>query len=75
MKRIYRDESQGKAGGVCAGIGSMLDIDPTIIRLIAIFLTIITGFFPGLVTYAVGWLLIPDKRELPPTEPPAEPRT
>jgi len=65
MKRIYRDERQGRIAGICAGLGELLDIDPTIIRLALVFLCVVTAFVPLTVTYLVGWVLIPEKSDLP----------
>ncbi len=64
MKRIYRDEKNGKVAGICAGLGEILDVDPTIIRLVVVFLTVITAFWPGILTYIIGWVVIPEKREV-----------
>ena len=64
MKRIYRDPDHKMIAGICAGIGEMLDFDPTLIRLGLVFLTVITGFAPGIIAYVVGWFIIPDKADL-----------
>ena len=34
MKRLYRSKKDRMLGGVCAGLGEHLDVDPTVIRLI-----------------------------------------
>ena len=57
--RLYRNSFDGWIGGVCEGLGEYFDIDPTIIRLIAVF-----GFFAGAATgfaYIVLWIVLPDK--------------
>jgi len=46
---------------VCGGIAEAYDIDPTIIRLAAVFLCVATWIIPVVVTYLVGWLVIPKK--------------
>jgi phage shock protein C len=65
MKRVYRDESRGKIAGICSGLGEMFGIDPTIVRLVAVFLCVATGFWPLILTYLIGWIIIPDRSELP----------
>ena len=45
--------------GVFGGLGEILDVDPNIVRLAALFLGIATGFAPLLVTYLVGWFVVP----------------
>jgi phage shock protein C len=63
MIKIYRltNEKDKKIAGICAGLGDAFKIDPTIVRLAAVFLAIITGVFPLVITYAAGWWLIPEK--------------
>jgi phage shock protein PspC (stress-responsive transcriptional regulator) len=34
MKILYRSKNNRILGGVCAGLGEHLDVDPTVIRLI-----------------------------------------
>jgi len=60
MKKIYRSKTDEKLAGICGGLGEMLSIDSTIIRLGVVFATIITGFFPMIVTYIIGWIIIPE---------------
>ncbi|MBU2444496.1 MAG: PspC domain-containing protein [Bacteroidetes bacterium] len=64
MKKLYRSENNKKIAGVCAGIGELLDIDPTIIRLLTAVLAIITGIFPFVIGYLIAWWIVPTKSEL-----------
>ena len=59
MKRLYRSEHNKKIAGLCGGIGEYLDIDPTIVRLIAIVFGIATGVFPFLIGYFIAWMIVP----------------
>ena len=61
MKRLYLSETDSKIFGVCGGIGETYDLDPTLIRLVTVFLCVATGILPVLVTYIVGWMVIPKK--------------
>lgn len=65
MKRIYRNENDKKVAGICAGLGEQFSIDPTILRLALVFICVATGIWPVLIAYIVGWVIIPDKAELP----------
>lgn len=56
-RHIYRNTRDRKIGGVAAGLGDYLAIDPVIIRL-AFILTVFLGGF-GLVAYLVAWIIIP----------------
>ena len=63
MKRIYRSSSECKIAGVCGGIGIMLDIDPTFIRLLAVFGSFTPAVAAVVVTYLVAWAIVPMKPE------------
>jgi phage shock protein C len=57
MKRLYRNKIDNVFGGVCAGIGDFLDIDPVIMRII--FTALIFSPFPIILTYILFWIIIP----------------
>jgi phage shock protein C len=59
MKRLHLSKTNKKIFGVCGGIGETYDIDPTLIRLIVVFLCIATAIVPVVVTYIVAWLIMP----------------
>jgi len=64
MKKVYRLPEKGMLAGICAGLGELFSIDPTIIRLGVTFVCILTGVFPMVGAYAVGWIIIPEKEEI-----------
>ncbi len=68
MKILYRNTKEKKIAGICAGIGEIYRIDPTIVRIVAVFGTVATAIWPGVVAYAVGWFLIPDKESVDPSK-------
>ena len=47
-------------GGVCAGLGEHLDIDPTVIRLILAVVTLLS-FGTGIIIYILAWIIIPEE--------------
>jgi phage shock protein PspC (stress-responsive transcriptional regulator) len=57
-RRIYRDPDNRMLGGVCSGLASYVNIDPTIMRLIfvALFLTFGVGFL----AYIILWIVVPE---------------
>jgi len=55
-KRLYRSRTNRWIAGVCGGIGEYLNIDPTIIRILAI---IIPGF--GWLAYLILAIVIPSE--------------
>jgi phage shock protein C len=70
MKRLYRSRSNRKIAGIFGGLEEIYEIDANILRLLAILLLLISGFFPVLVTYIVAWVLLPDGK--PPDQPDSE---
>ncbi|MCI0706193.1 MAG: PspC domain-containing protein [Ignavibacteriae bacterium] len=60
MKRLYRSETNKKIAGLCGGLGEYMDVDPTIVRLVAIILCFVTGIFPFLIGYLIAWLIVPE---------------
>ncbi len=59
MRRIYRSHKDKKIAGICGGLGEMLSIDSTLIRLAVVFVGLATGVVPLLFVYLIGWLIIP----------------
>ena len=57
MKKLYRSRENKVLAGVCGGIGEYFEIDPVIVRLIWIVLTMIWGF--GFFLYIIAIFLIP----------------
>jgi phage shock protein C len=66
MTRLFRSETDKKIAGICGGIAEMQDVDPTIVRLIMVVLALMSGCFPLIVAYLIGWAIIPKKSELYP---------
>lgn len=56
-KRLYRSRRDVMIAGVCGGIAEYFDIDPTIVRLIAVALILSWG--TGLFAYLIGAVIIP----------------
>lgn len=54
-------ENGKKIAGICAGIADSYKMDVTLVRLIVIFATVLTGIWPGVVTYLAAWYLLPEK--------------
>jgi phage shock protein PspC (stress-responsive transcriptional regulator) len=61
MKHIYLSKKEKKIFGICGGIGEAYDIDPTLVRLIVVFLCFATAIFPVVLTYLIAWFIVPDE--------------
>ena len=59
-KRLYKSATDKKISGVCAGIAEYFDIDPTIVRVLYVVLSLFTTAFPGLIVYIVLALVMPE---------------
>ena len=60
-KRLYRIRDGRLVAGVCAGLAAYFGIDPTLVRLGFVFLTVFGGF--GILLYLGAWLVIPDETD------------
>lgn len=60
QKKLYLSNDK-KLCGVCGGIGEYLDIDPTIVRVIYLCLSLFSAGFPGLLVYLILYAIIPQK--------------
>jgi len=60
-KKLYRSTHDKKLAGICGGIGLYTGIDPTLIRLAWIILTILTGIAPGVIGYIIAAIVVPDE--------------
>jgi phage shock protein C len=61
MKKLFRSKSDAKVAGICGGIGEMLNVDPTLVRLIAVLLALLTVILPFVVVYIIGWIIVPER--------------
>lgn len=61
MKKLYRSHDNQIVSGVAGGVAEYYEIDPVIIRLTAIFVTIITGIVPMALMYLLAALVIPKR--------------
>jgi phage shock protein C len=70
IKKLTRSRSDRMMGGVCAGLGKYLGIDPTIVRIVLVLSFFLTFSTAALVYFAL-WLVIPEEVapvEIPPSE-------
>lgn len=61
-KKLYRSRRNSMIGGVCGGLGEYLNVDPTIMRLVAVLLVFANGI--GLLAYIIAWVIIPRNPEI-----------
>ena len=55
-----RSVVDSKLGGVCGGIAEYFDVDPTIVRVIWVALSVVPGgLVGGILVYIPAWMIIP----------------
>lgn len=66
-KRLYRSNRHKIIGGVCGGIGEYLNIDPVLVRIVAVILAFGPGV--GVLAYILAWIIIPARPETMKVQP------
>lgn len=61
QKRLTRSKDKMVAG-VLSGIGNYFDVDPTVVRIAYVVLSIASIGFPGLIAYLIMWAIIPEEK-------------
>ena len=57
--RLYRSRSKKVIGGVAGGLGDYLNIDPVLIRVLFVIITLINGL--GLLLYIILWIVVQEE--------------
>jgi len=58
-KKLYRSKTNKMIAGVCGGIGEYFNIDPTLVRLAWVLLSIPMALFGGVLAYIIAAIIIP----------------
>jgi len=56
-KKLYRSQTDRKIWGVCGGLAKYFDIDPVIVRVIAVVSIFVTGV--SIIAYIVMAIIVP----------------
>lgn len=56
-RRLYRSRTDSVIGGVCGGLATYFNVDPTVIRLIMLITILFFGF--GIWIYIILWIALP----------------
>jgi phage shock protein C len=59
MKKLYRSRQNRMLGGVCGGIAEYFNIDPVIVRIVAVAFFFMGG--SALLAYIIGLIVIPNE--------------
>jgi phage shock protein PspC (stress-responsive transcriptional regulator) len=65
-RRLLRSTTDRKIAGVCGGLAEYLSLDPTLVRLAVVILSIYPGAIVcGVIAYAIAWAIVPEAPPLP----------
>ncbi len=57
--RLHRSRSDRMVAGVCGGAARAYDLDPALVRLALVLMTVF-GAGIGIVLYVAAWILVPE---------------
>lgn len=63
MKKLYKSKENTVWAGVIGGAGEYFNVDPVLLRLAWVVITLLTGFFPLFFAYILAILIVPEKPE------------
>lgn len=58
---LRRSMVNRQIGGVCSGLAEYLGLDPTVVRVGYVLLSVLSVAFPGLLVYFILWAVIPER--------------
>lgn len=59
-KRLTRSTSDRMIAGVCGGLAEYFDLDPTVVRIGYVLLSVFSAGFPGIVAYIILAVVVPE---------------
>jgi phage shock protein C len=63
-RRLTRSKKHKMIAGVCGGIAEYFGLDPTVVRVAYVLISIVSVAFPGILAYIILMFVMP-----PPAEP------
>lgn len=60
-QKLTRSKTDKMLAGVCAGLAEYFDLDPTLVRIGYILLSVLSAGFPGILVYIILAIVIPSK--------------
>jgi phage shock protein PspC (stress-responsive transcriptional regulator) len=62
-KRLQRSRTDKMVGGVCGGLAEYFGIDPTVVRVLWVVITLLGG--AGFILYIILWIIMPQQPPAP----------
>jgi phage shock protein C len=60
MKRLQRSRKERMIAGICGGIAEYFGMDPTIVRILYVLVSVLSVAFPGILVYIIMWIIVPE---------------
>lgn len=60
-RRLERPRQGRKIAGVCLGLARHFDVDPTLVRVLWLVLTLLFAVVFGVLAYVAAWILMPEE--------------
>lgn len=60
-KRLYKSNTEKVLAGVLGGVAEYFNVDPTLVRLAYVLLTLFFAGFPGIIGYIIMWAVVPSQ--------------
>ena len=60
-RQLTKSTYDKKLAGVCGGIAEYFNLDPTMVRVGYVLLSVLSAAFPGIIVYIVLALIMPNR--------------
>ena len=60
VRSLRRSQMNRQIAGVCGGLAEYFDLDPTVVRVAYVLISVFTAF-AGILVYILLWLIIPER--------------
>jgi phage shock protein C len=63
-RRLTRSNRNKMIAGVCGGLAEYLDMDPTLMRVLYVLVSVLSAAFPGVIAYIILMFLMPPPEQV-----------
>lgn len=63
-RRLTRSNRNKMIAGVCGGLAEYLNMDPTVVRVLYVLVSVVSAAFPGIIAYIILMFLMPPPEEV-----------
>ncbi len=60
-KVLKRSKSNRMIAGVVGGLAKYFGMDPVLLRVIYVLVSVLSAAFPGILVYIILWIVIPEE--------------